>query len=80
MWTAHPAVPQLAIHLSEERKGVQLDPQRHLNAVWGTGSEPRSFIGFLADEAGVAADAVLGWELMTTTWRRRRWWARTSRW
>jgi aspartyl aminopeptidase len=58
-------VPQLAIHLSEERKGVQLDPQRHLNAVWGTGSEPRSFIGFLADEAGVAADAVLGWELMT---------------
>ncbi|NKS27921.1 M18 family aminopeptidase [Rhodococcus hoagii] len=58
-------VPQLAIHLSEERKGVQLDPQRHLNAVWGTGSEPRSFIGFLADEAGVAAEAVLGWELMT---------------
>lgn len=58
-------VPQLAIHLSEERKGVQLDPQRHVNAVWGTGTEPRSFIGFLADEAGVAADAVLGWELMT---------------
>lgn len=58
-------VPQLAIHLSEERKGVQLDPQRHVNAVWGTGTEPRSFIGFLADEAGVVADAVLGWELMT---------------
>ncbi|WP_181319506.1 M18 family aminopeptidase [Rhodococcus sp. OK519] len=58
-------VPQLAIHLSEERKGVQLDPQRHVNAVWGTGTQPRSFIGFLADEAGVAADAVLGWELMT---------------
>ncbi|QCQ89795.1 M18 family aminopeptidase [Rhodococcus sp. SGAir0479] len=58
-------VPQLAIHLSEDRKGVQLDPQRHVNAVWGSGTEPRSFIGFLADEAGVAADAVLGWELMT---------------
>ena len=29
-------VPQLAIHLSEDRKGVELDPQRHLNAVWGS--------------------------------------------
>ncbi|MDH6280674.1 M18 family aminopeptidase [Prescottella agglutinans] len=58
-------VPQLAIHLSEERKGVQLDPQRHVNAVWGSGGEPRSFIGFLAGEAGVDADSVLGWELMT---------------
>ncbi|MBH0121406.1 M18 family aminopeptidase [Rhodococcus sp. HM1] len=58
-------VPQLAIHLSEDRKGVQLDPQRHVNAVWGVGTEPRSFIGYLADRAGVAADAVLGWELMT---------------
>ncbi len=46
-------VPQLAIHLSEDRKGVQLDPQRHVNAVWGgVGSEPRSFIGYLAEQAG----------------------------
>lgn len=30
-------VPQLAIHLSEDRKGVQLDPQRHVNAIWGSG-------------------------------------------
>lgn len=58
-------VPQLAIHLSEDRKGVQLDPQRHVNAVWGSGGEPRSFIGFLAGEAGVDAGSVLGWELMT---------------
>ena len=58
-------VPQLAIHLSEDRKGVQLDPQRHVNAVWGSGGEPRSFIAYLADEAGVNPDAVLGWELMT---------------
>lgn len=58
-------VPQLAIHLSEDRKGVQLDPQRHVNAVWGSGGEPRSFIGFLAAEAGVDAGSVLGWELMT---------------
>ena len=27
-------VPQLAIHLSAERKGVELDPQRHVNAIW----------------------------------------------
>ncbi|WP_165497145.1 M18 family aminopeptidase [Rhodococcus sp. ABRD24] len=58
-------VPQLAIHLSEDRKGIQLDPQRHVNAVWGTGTEPRSFIGFLAAEAGVSPESVLGWELMT---------------
>ncbi|WP_433610112.1 M18 family aminopeptidase [Prescottella agglutinans] len=58
-------VPQLAIHLSEDRKGVQLDPQRHVNAVWGSGGEPRSFIAFLAGEAGVDAGSVLGWELMT---------------
>src|SRR6478735_3868457 len=28
-------VPQLAIHLAEDRKSVSLDPQRHVNAVWG---------------------------------------------
>ncbi|GAA3200946.1 hypothetical protein GCM10020255_105540 [Rhodococcus baikonurensis] len=27
-------VPQLAIHLSEDRKGVTLDPQRHVNGIW----------------------------------------------
>ncbi|NLU82340.1 M18 family aminopeptidase [Rhodococcus sp. HNM0569] len=58
-------VPQLAIHLSEDRKGVALDPQRNVNAVWGIGDEPRSFVGFVADRAGVAPDDVLGWELMT---------------
>ena len=30
-------VPQLAIHLAEDRKAVTLDPQRHVNAVWGVG-------------------------------------------
>ena len=33
-------VPHLAIHLDEDRKGRDIDPQRHLNAVWGV--EPRS--------------------------------------
>ncbi len=41
-------VPQLAIHLSEDRKGVALDPQRHVNAVWGTGSGARSFLAYVA--------------------------------
>ncbi|ETT24739.1 aspartyl aminopeptidase [Rhodococcus aetherivorans] len=58
-------VPQLAIHLSEDRKGVQLDPQRHVNAVWGVGTAPRSFLAFLAEAVEVEADAILGWELMT---------------
>ncbi|MBF6438395.1 M18 family aminopeptidase [Nocardia cyriacigeorgica] len=58
-------VPQLAIHLSEDRRGVTLDPQRHVNAIWGVGSEPRSFIAYVAEHAGIAPDAVLGWELMT---------------
>jgi aspartyl aminopeptidase len=38
-------VPQLAIHLAEDRAAVNLDPQRHVNAVWGTGENPRSFVG-----------------------------------
>ncbi|PBJ01667.1 putative M18 family aminopeptidase 2 [Rhodococcus erythropolis] len=58
-------VPQLAIHLSEDRKGVTLDPQRHVNGIWGVGSKPKSFIGFVAERADVAASSVLGWELMT---------------
>ncbi|MBH0780629.1 M18 family aminopeptidase [Nocardia bovistercoris] len=58
-------VPQLAIHLSEERRGVTLDPQRHVNAVWGVGAEPRSFLEFVAERAQVRAGDVLGWELMT---------------
>lgn len=58
-------VPQLAIHLSEDRKGVELNPQRHVNAVWGVGDGPRSFLGFVADEAGVDEDDVLGFDLMT---------------
>jgi aspartyl aminopeptidase len=57
-------VPQLAIHLSEDRKGVSLDPQRHVNAVWGVG-ERRSFLGYIAERAGVAEADVLGFDLMT---------------
>jgi aspartyl aminopeptidase len=58
-------VPQLAIHLAEDRKAVSLDPQRHVNAVWGVGSGPRSFLGYVAEQAGVDADEILGIDLMT---------------
>src|SRR5690606_36836540 len=58
-------VPQLAIHLSEDRRGVTLDTQRHVNAIWGMGSEPASFLDYVAVAAGVDPAAVLGWELMT---------------
>ncbi|EFV11867.2 M18 family aminopeptidase [Segniliparus rugosus] len=57
-------VPQLAIHLAEERDAVRLNPQRHLNAVWGVGSEPRPIAAFLAERLDIAADAILGFDLM----------------
>ncbi|MGE2725795.1 M18 family aminopeptidase [Mycolicibacterium pulveris] len=58
-------VPQLAIHLAEDRTAVALDPQRHVNAVWGAGSGQRSFLGYVAERAGVDVDDVLGADLMT---------------
>lgn len=58
-------VPQLAIHLSEDRKGVQLDPQRHLDAVWGIGWAPHSVHSFVAQRLDVDPVDILGWELMT---------------
>ncbi|WNG92271.1 M18 family aminopeptidase [Mycobacterium sp. ITM-2016-00318] len=58
-------VPQLAIHLAEDRKAVSLDPQRHVNAVWGVGSGPKSFLGYVAEQVGADADEILGFDLMT---------------
>uniref|UniRef100_UPI0031D1B5E6 M18 family aminopeptidase n=1 Tax=Mycobacterium sp. TaxID=1785 RepID=UPI0031D1B5E6 len=58
-------VPQLAIHLAEDRTSVTLDPQRHVNAVWATGEATRSFLGHVAYLAGENADDVLGFDLMT---------------
>ncbi len=56
-------VPQLAIHLSENRKGVEVDPQRHLDAVWGVG-DPGRFLARIAAAEGYGAADVLGFELM----------------
>jgi aspartyl aminopeptidase len=62
-------VPQLAIHLSDDRKGVALDPQRHVNAVWGVNFAgrrgPRPFVDFVAERAGVDPFDVLAADLMT---------------
>jgi aspartyl aminopeptidase len=58
-------VPQLAIHLAEDRASLKLDPQRHVNAVWGAGREAGSFVGYVAERAGVAAADVLAADLMT---------------
>ena len=58
-------VPQLAIHLAEDRKSLTLDPQRHVNAVWGVGDEAASFVDYVAERSGVAAVDVLSADLMT---------------
>ncbi|MCB0931720.1 MAG: M18 family aminopeptidase [Mycobacterium sp.] len=58
-------VPQLAIHLAEDRKTLTLDPQRHVNAVWGTGERPRSLLAYVADRAGVKPADLLSADLMT---------------
>ena len=58
-------VPQLAIHLAEDRAGVTLDPQRHVNAVRGPGDTAGGFVDFVAGRTGVDAAEVLGFDLMT---------------
>ncbi len=57
-------VPQLAIHLSDDRKGVHLDPQRHVDAIWGVGESPE-ILTWVAEYAGIDPTTLLGWELMT---------------
>ena len=58
-------VPQLAIHLAEERNSVSLNPQRHLNAVWGAGPQPRSLHSWVAERSGIRPDELLSADLMT---------------
>lgn len=58
-------VPQLAIHLAEDRRSLTIDPQRHVNAVWGVGDTRRPFVDYVAGRAGVAAADVLAADLMT---------------
>ncbi|MFL6089254.1 MAG: M18 family aminopeptidase [Aeromicrobium sp.] len=55
-------VSHLAIHLDREAKDRDLDPQRHLNAIWAV--EPAGFLPWLTAGSGVDAAQVLGFELM----------------
>ncbi|KRV47412.1 aminopeptidase [Wenjunlia vitaminophila] len=59
-------VPQLAIHLDRGvNEALTLDKQRHLTPVWGLGPvREGALIDFVAAEAGVPADRVVGWDLM----------------
>lgn len=59
-------VPQLAIHLAEDRNSVALNPQRHINAVWGLeSSRSRGLHHWVADRSGVDPDDLLSADLMT---------------
>ncbi|WP_326689159.1 MULTISPECIES: M18 family aminopeptidase [unclassified Streptomyces] len=60
-------VPQLAIHLDRQaNEGLKLDRQRHMTPIWGLG-QPREgdLLRFLAEESGLPADEIAGWDLMT---------------
>ncbi|WP_328318615.1 M18 family aminopeptidase [Streptomyces sp. NBC_00388] len=62
-------VPQLAIHLdrSVHTDGLKLDKQRHMQPVWGLGEvREGDLMRFVAEEAGVDADDVTGWDLMVS--------------
>ncbi|WP_086709789.1 M18 family aminopeptidase [Streptomyces antimycoticus] len=61
-------VPQLAVHLdrSVNTEGLKLDKQRHMTPIWGLGGvEEGDLIRFVAEESGVAAEEIAGWDLMT---------------
>jgi len=58
-------IPQLAIHLAEDRNSVSLNPQWHLDAVFGAEGPARPFHYYVADWAGVAPADLLSADLMT---------------
>ncbi|MER7620525.1 M18 family aminopeptidase [Streptomyces sp. NPDC126503] len=59
-------VPQLAIHLDRQvNEGMKLERQRHMQPIWGLGEvREGDLIAFVAEEAGVEAEDVAGWDLM----------------
>ena len=60
-------IPQLAIHLDRGvNDGLKLDRQRHLTPVFGVGdSSEADLVGHLAALAGVAAEDVAGYDILT---------------
>ncbi|MCK1794901.1 M18 family aminopeptidase [Streptomyces sp. XM4193] len=59
-------VPQLAIHLDRQvNDGLKLDRQRHMTPIWGLGDAAEGdLMAFLADELGLDAAEITGWDLM----------------
>ncbi|MCC2275086.1 M18 family aminopeptidase [Streptomyces sp. ET3-23] len=60
-------VPQLAVHLdrSVNQDGLKLDKQRHMTPIWGLGDvNEGDLMRFVAEEAGVDAREIGGWDLM----------------
>lgn len=59
-------VPQLAIHFDRSANdALTLNPQTHLQPVWGYGGDAPTFRDWLAREVEADADDVLGWDVMT---------------
>ncbi|MFB7355098.1 M18 family aminopeptidase [Streptomyces gardneri] len=61
-------VPQLAVHLDRGvNDGMKLERQRHMQPIWGLGDvHEGDLIAFVAEEAGVDAEDVTGWDLMVS--------------
>ena len=59
-------VAQLAVHLDRgANEALALNPQEHLRPLWGIGTEPGDFRGYLAGALDVDAADVLAWDVMT---------------
>ncbi|MGW6418575.1 M18 family aminopeptidase [Streptomyces sp. NPDC055055] len=61
-------VPQLAVHLDRGvNDGMKLERQRHMQPIWGLGDvHEGDLIAFVAEEAGLDAEDVTGWDLMVS--------------
>ncbi|MFI0978107.1 M18 family aminopeptidase [Streptomyces sp. NPDC021093] len=59
-------VPQLAVHLDRQvNEGMKLDKQRHMQPIWGLGEvHEGDLIAYVAQEADVDPEDVVGWDLM----------------
>lgn len=61
-------VPQLAIHLDRDihKDGLKLNKQQHMAPILGLANDDeRGFRELVAEELGVAPDAILAWDVMT---------------
>ncbi|MFD8572398.1 M18 family aminopeptidase [Streptomyces sp. NPDC057694] len=61
-------VPQLAVHLDRgvNVDGLKLDKQRHMQPIWGLGSDvdEGDLLSFIEDEYSLERGSITGWDLM----------------